>query len=275
MKLEKQTILESKHQTLEQQNQAMIDAIIMSAHQGDLQYLNEEPVPLEEKTVQFDDTELNEITNLLAIPPTNTTPIAEPVLSTRYIGMEHATPELRHASRRTVTRALRRTEESSSNRWTEREDIFLTGIVLDFYYRRHSLKANAIEKQDAKQNRQSLETLVWTYIHKRYEVACGRYYRMTNEETSKRSAGALQKRWKSSNNSQSVTQQNLLSMPISKRHERIWDAIYNANYLLTCEEGTFNRWFEGPRLFIPEAPISNRFSKKLKPGPEVLSFRHS
>ena len=63
-------------------------------------------------------------------------------------------------------------------RWSETDDVFLTGIVMDTYRRRHSLKPYRGEK-GSKRAALRRETLVWQGIHQRYEVARKRYLMLT------------------------------------------------------------------------------------------------
>ena len=129
-----------------------------------------------------------------------------------------------------------------SRRWSELDDIFLTGIVMDTYRRRHSLKPYRGEK-GLKRSASKGETLVWQGIHQRYEVARRRYFMLTGRGLRPRSLKALQKRWKLTNrtreNAVDATGCFLHHLPLSKKYEKQWEENYNYDNLLTCPEEQF------------------------------------
>ena len=57
-----------------------------------------------------------------------------------------------------------------TQRWPPIDEAFLTGIVMETYYRRHSLKPFRNEKKVELRHAKG-ETVVWKGIHQRYEVA--------------------------------------------------------------------------------------------------------
>lgn len=130
-----------------------------------------------------------------------------------------------------------------SMRWSLREDIFLSGIILDVYYRRHSLRPSIVEQAEARTKRLPVETIVWRRIQKRYDLACRRYEKLTKIKSSKRSIRALQKRWKltGTGNKEALYKGKL--MPRTKYLEKLWDQDYNAEEILTGPEEEFQRMF--------------------------------
>ena len=110
-------------------------------------------------------------------------------------------------------------------RWTEREDIFLTGIILDVYCVRHSLKPST------KGCKKSGE-LVWQHIHERYNFACKKYSQITGAVLPERTVKALRKRWKDTAIS---TENEVLVGATNKTMEyfKLWDLNYKLKYDLT------------------------------------------
>lgn len=122
-----------------------------------------------------------------------------------------------------------------SMRWTQIEDIFLTGVVLDAYYRRHSLKPSIEEKRLAKEKGLGEDSVVWSKIHSKYKLVCDRHCIITGEQLPTRTAGALQKHWKETGRKRKVEVIDSSGMPLTKQYERIWDNEYN-DILLGSEE---------------------------------------
>ena len=118
--------------------------------------------------------------------------------------------------------------------WTPLENIFLTGIVMDEYYRRHSLKPTAQETASA-----NGERIIWQMIHRRYSVACSRHYRLTRQLLPARTLEALAKHWKETGR-RSESDQEQYTVPLSKTLEREWDFKYNAFYILSCPDNVFD-----------------------------------
>lgn len=121
-------------------------------------------------------------------------------------------------------------------RWQRREDVFLVGVVLDTYYRRHSLKPTKDERENAIKNKLNINTLVWQIIHGKFEKACRRFQELTGKGSCPRTLRALQKRWKSKSKIICKEESEECLVPPTKRQEREWDAIYNRDFLLTCPE---------------------------------------
>ena len=83
-----------------------------------------------------------------------------------------------------------------SRTWGEIVEAFLTGIVMDTYRRRHSLKAFLRETQCTRALMRSNNTLAWKGIKQRYDVARYRHKLLTGHVLVERTVKALQKRWK-------------------------------------------------------------------------------
>lgn len=138
-------------------------------------------------------------------------------------------------------------EESSTggrgcNRWTEREEVFLSGIVMDVYYRRHSLKPTNVEKTKAKESGSSCDMLVWQQIGARYNTARERFLELTGRRTSERSIKSLQRHWKETGfKTKLTTDEENEEMPVTKKRERKWDDVYNLHYFLSCTDEMFEK----------------------------------
>lgn len=128
------------------------------------------------------------------------------------------------------------------NQWTERENVFLTGIILEQYYRRHSLKPTKLEKEDAAKNGESSTKLIWKRIHEAYEVACVRFYRLTGMETPTRTIEALQKHWKETGKRRA--KEDAYQVPDTKKFQHLWDEKYNSYHVLTCPGMVFESALE-------------------------------
>ena len=137
-----------------------------------------------------------------------------------------------------------------TSRWTKQEDIFLTGVVMDCYYRRHSLKASMEERNEAKRLGVPVNTLVWSKIHAKYCEATARHYRLTGKTLASRSAGALQKHWKQTGRKRKASddEDDVDYMPLTKQYERIWEEKYNCNYILTCSAERFQKLLKTSQL---------------------------
>ena len=125
-------------------------------------------------------------------------------------------------------------------RWTEREEIFLTGIVLDFYYRRHSLKPSIEQSAAAKKSGNKKDKLVWREIQQVYTRACERFDYLYGTQTSSRTPRALQKHWKEMGKRQKEAfERDEYDVPLTKQRERTFAEEYNVDYILTCSETSF------------------------------------
>lgn len=129
--------------------------------------------------------------------------------------------------------------ERASGRWTKVENIFLTGVTLDAYYRRHSLKASQCEKEMAESTGLIEEGLVWSKIHTRYETACSRHFALTGDRLPKRTKSALQKHWKEMGSKRKKEVIDGTSVPETKRNERTWDQEFNFDNVLLGSEQKF------------------------------------
>ena len=59
--------------------------------------------------------------------------------------------------------------------WTTTEEVVLTGVVMNQYFRRHSLKPTKEEQTvAAREKTRGEESVVWSMIHAEYETACSR-----------------------------------------------------------------------------------------------------
>lgn len=139
-------------------------------------------------------------------------------------------------------------------RWCPKEDIFLHGIVLDTYGRRHSLKPFL---KDSKQKKSVHgETVVWNQVHNRYKIACRRYEALTGEVLGERTVRAIQKRWKQGDHSNpddlamDETGSYISHMPSYKKYQREWDYKYNADDLLTCSEKRFREYYDSNMISL-------------------------
>lgn len=142
-------------------------------------------------------------------------------------------------------------ETAKFPRWAVTEDVILTGVAMDSYCRRHSVKPFKTEVEAAKEKATTTkqETLVWKAIHKRYLVAIERWYVLTGNKFPERTLRALQKRWKVGANSDDhkVDDDGMFvkKVPKSKIYQMKWDSEYNADFLLSCSEEDFNNYISG------------------------------
>ena len=120
--------------------------------------------------------------------------------------------------------------------WTLTDETFLTGIVLDTYRRRHSLRPCRREEKHSRRKRRGTD--VWTGIALRYEIARQRYQRLSGREIPRRTVRALEKRWKLSNRQKEDKVDRygnfLQTSCSSKQLETLWDTRYNVGLILTC-----------------------------------------
>ena len=77
--------------------------------------------------------------------------------------------------------------------WTLLDDAFLTGVVMDTYSRRHSLRLG--RREFICDRKAETSNPVWKGIERRY-VASRRHKTLTSKTLAKRTVRALQKRWK-------------------------------------------------------------------------------
>ena len=151
------------------------------------------------------------------------------------------------------------------NRWSETEKIFLTGVVLDVYYRRHSLKPSNDERRKAVQSGVSVKTLIWHEVQRKYLLACMRYGILTGEELPSRSARALQKHWKDTGKKEK--HMSLKAKvdedyePKTKTRARIWDTVYNVENVLIGSEINFERKRRKPCLGYSSKKMRSSFSR--------------
>lgn len=122
-----------------------------------------------------------------------------------------------------------------SKRWTEREEIFLSGIVMDVYYRRHSLKPTKAEKEEAKNAKLSCEMLVWQEIGRRYNLARERFEEIMKKSTAKRTVKSLQRHWKETGSKSKYNESVDIEdeLPLTKQREIRWDEEYNISFILS------------------------------------------
>ena len=130
----------------------------------------------------------------------------------------------------------------NSKCWTQEEDTFLTGIIMDTYRRRHSLRPCREDKHSTATGRNS-STVVWSGIARRYEIARQRYHLMSGHKLPQRTVRALEKRWKLSSQQKEddvdehgCVVQNTCS---SRTLEVLWYTRYNVDFILTCPEEDF------------------------------------
>ena len=84
-----------------------------------------------------------------------------------------------------------------SSKWTHIEKVVLTGVVMDEYSRRHSLKPTEDEKRAARARGCPSTSLVWSIIHENYETARVRLnLSPEGHQLPFRSLEAIKKRWK-------------------------------------------------------------------------------
>lgn len=125
-------------------------------------------------------------------------------------------------------------QSKGSSRWMEREDVFLSGLVLDMYYRRHSLKPTWEEKKEARDKGISCEMLVWQGITTRYNVARQRFGELTGLQSPDRSIKSLQRHWKETGLKKYKQEEDFQIVPTSKIRERKWEGLYNFDNVLVC-----------------------------------------
>ena len=133
--------------------------------------------------------------------------------------------KVREVSKRLVRRRGNARPLKQCIRWTQLEDIFLAGIVLDIYCVRHSLKPRSSERKGEQQ-------FVWREIHEKYELACMRYNKSKGTNLSSRTLKALQKRWQETgthSNDEAASEQKQRT----KAYLSLWTETLNRNGILT------------------------------------------
>lgn len=128
--------------------------------------------------------------------------------------------------------------DQKNGRWTENEDIFLTGIVMDTFAMRHSLKAKRLDKVESMKSRKTTEKAVWHRILEYYNTANRRFFQLTGKSMRARSVTALRKRWLETGKSS----QYIGQMTKTKSYMKIWDNIYNVEMVLTGDESNFHKF---------------------------------
>ena len=131
-----------------------------------------------------------------------------------------------------VRQSMKPSTKRKCVRWTEREDIFLTGIVLDMYCLRHSLKPTKAEKMQCDGNLGETGELVWREIHDTYQHACDRYFELHGHKTPPRTLKALQKRWTETGH-QMYEASATARLRLTKRYLALWDEYFNRDFKLT------------------------------------------
>ena len=117
-------------------------------------------------------------------------------------------------------------------RWSKREDIFLTGAVMELYFGRHSLKPTKSESTRLKKLSGISGDIVWRKIHERYELACARHFIRTGTKSPMRTLKALQKRWKESASHRSKHNGDS-GHNQTKTYLKLWLDVYNRDQILT------------------------------------------
>lgn len=131
------------------------------------------------------------------------------------------------------------TVNRTSKRWVQHEDVILCGLVMETYYRRHSLKPSQAEKQQADAKEESSESLVWSKIHEQYVTCCRRFTEITGRDCQGRSVRAIQKRWKISGKQADHVTPGGKKIPITKFHQQLWDFVYNEDNILTSSPAEY------------------------------------
>ena len=169
-----------------------------------------------------------------------------------------STPDLTHFPVKPVR------SDAIAGRWSKIEDIFLTGVVLDAYFRRHSLKPSEDEKRhaDTKGISQTGNSLVWFKIHQKYETACERQKTLTGEIFSSRTSSALQKHWKEIGKKRKEELTNEMRVPKTKQYERIWDDKYNVDGILLGPESKFIEYLQARK--VSDTVAESRQVKRMK-----------
>ena len=119
--------------------------------------------------------------------------------------------------------------------WTVKDDIFLTGITLDVYCLRHSLRPTEAERTEARNDGRLAGKLVWQEIHEKYQLATRRYFELYGHLGASRTMKALQKRWKDTGK-YGEQQVKFSSGRLTKHYSRLWDDKFNKNCILTGPE---------------------------------------
>lgn len=128
--------------------------------------------------------------------------------------------------------------------WTLLDDALLTGVVMDTYTRRHSLRLG--RREFTCDRKAETSNPVWKGIERRYNVARRRYNTLTGKTLTKRTVRALQKRWKvvdkSEENAVDPYGCFLVAVSKSKKMEKLWETYLNKGKLLTCTELEFQNY---------------------------------
>ena len=151
------------------------------------------------------------------------------------------------------------------NRWFEREDVFLSGIVMDIYYRRHSLKPTNDEKNQAKEKGVSYDMLVWQEISARYNVARERFKTLTGKMSPARSTKSLQRHWKETGLKRFARFVEQEGVPATKRREQCWDQFFNYKQVLSCDDSDFQKFIaDESKVKRYQQLIESSFPKRQK-----------
>lgn len=143
-----------------------------------------------------------------------------------------------------ATNKVKISKVKRANRWTLREDIFLTAVVLQMYYIRHSLKPSKKEKAEAIANGVPVDQIIWGAISRRYLEVCTRFEYLSGQLTPIRTLSALQKRWKVAGKEGDFELPSGTKIPLTKHYQQQWDKHYNLGNVLFCEEKDFQKLIE-------------------------------
>ena len=133
----------------------------------------------------------------------------------------------------------RKRKKSRRPRWTQTEEIFLAGIVMETYRRNHSLKPARNDSASTLDGNDS----IWDEILKRYRIALSRHSLLTGEHLPNRTVSALKKRWKNTNKRRETKVDGdgcfLVQTSQTKIYEAAWDSDYNRGGRYSCPEKEF------------------------------------
>ena len=125
-------------------------------------------------------------------------------------------------------------------RWTMKDDIFLTGIIMDVYCLRHSLRPTEAERNGARNDGRLAGRVVWREIHQKYQLANRRYFELYGHRGASRTLEALKQRWKNTGK-HGEQQVKYSSGTFTKHYSRLWDDKFNRNRILTGPEEEYQK----------------------------------
>ena len=123
------------------------------------------------------------------------------------------------------------------SKWRENVDgVILSGLVMEEFFRRHSLKPTTKELDAVPRGDPRSDKLVWRRITNRYERARLRVLQVYNIYVAPRTLCSLMKKWK-----ESAPIKTRKGMWTTREQEDAWRYRWNRGDILACDEQTWER----------------------------------